>query len=167
MKNSIMIVIIGIIVVVAIAFMFGVTGATKGSGSGSAIRSSSGSAVSQQGGSCGASGGCGCGGGANIQDSGVINNTANQQNAETQRITLSMKNYNYYPNTIKVKAGQPVSITLDESVSGCYRSFTIRDLNVAKYSRTPSDTIDFVPAKKGTFRFSCSMGMGTGTIIVE
>jgi len=86
---------------------------------------------------------------------------------DVQKITLSYKNYNYYPNTITVKAGQPVSITLDNSIGGCYRSFTIRDLGVAKYTQTPSDTIDFTPTKKGTFRFSCSMGMGTGTIIVE
>lgn len=86
---------------------------------------------------------------------------------EVQEITLSMKNYNYYPNTITVKAGQPVSITLDNSVGGCYRSFVIRDLGVSKYTKSPSDTIDFTPTKKGTFRFACSMGMGTGTIIVE
>jgi len=86
---------------------------------------------------------------------------------EVQQVTLSYKDYNYYPNTITVKANQPVSITLDSSIKGCYRSFTIRELGVNKYSKTPSETVDFTPTKKGTFRFACSMGMGTGTIIVE
>lgn len=86
---------------------------------------------------------------------------------EVQQITLSYKDYNYFPNTITVKVNQPVSITLDSSIRGCYRSFTIRDLGVSKYSKTPSETIDFTPTKTGTFRFACSMGMGTGTIIVE
>lgn len=84
-----------------------------------------------------------------------------------QKIVLGMKNYNYYPNTIKVKAGQPVEITLDSSVRGCYRSFVIKDLGVSMYSKTPEVKINFTPTKKGTFRFACSMGMGTGTIIVE
>ena len=86
---------------------------------------------------------------------------------ETQHIVISKKDLNYYPNEIRVKAGQPVSISLDSSVTGCLRSFNIRDLGVSKYSKNPSDTIDFTPNKKGTFRFQCSMGMGTGTIIVE
>ncbi|MBS3150240.1 cupredoxin domain-containing protein [Candidatus Woesearchaeota archaeon] len=84
-----------------------------------------------------------------------------------QEITLSMRNYNYYPNTITVKKGIPVRIRLDSSITGCYRSFTIRDFGVSKNLRTPEDYVEFVPDKKGTFRFACAMGMGTGTIIVE
>ena len=89
------------------------------------------------------------------------------KNNNIQKITLSIKDYNYYPNTIKVKAGVPVRINLDKSVVGCYRSFTIRDLGVVKYAKTPEDKIIFTPKKTGSFRFACSMGMGTGTIIVE
>ena len=87
-------------------------------------------------------------------------------NQEIQKITLSMGS-NYNPNTIKVKAGVPVEITLDSSVRGCYRSFSIPKLGVSKRSSNPSDTIKFTPNQKGTFRYQCSMGMGTGTLIVE
>ena len=86
---------------------------------------------------------------------------------ETQKVVISEKNLNYYPNEIRVKSGQPVSITLDSSVTGCLRSFNIKELGVSKYAKTPSETIDFTPTKKGTFRFACSMGMGYGNIIVE
>ena len=86
---------------------------------------------------------------------------------ETQNVVLGIKNYNYYPNTVKVKVGVPVSISLDSSVSGCYRSFTIRDFGINKYLKTPQDTVEFTPTKKGTYRFACSMGMGTGALIVE
>ncbi len=86
---------------------------------------------------------------------------------ETQKVVISEKNLNYYPNEIRVKSGQPVSITLDSSVTGCLRSFNIKDLGVSKYAKTPGETIDFTPTKKGTFRFACSMGMGYGNIIVE
>ena len=93
--------------------------------------------------------------------------TANVVYGETQKVVLSMKDLNYYPNEIRVKAGQPVSISLDESVTGCLRSFTIKELGVSKYVRTSQETIDFTPTKKGTFRFACVMGMGYGKIIVE
>jgi len=86
---------------------------------------------------------------------------------QLQKIKLSMKNYNYYPEIIKVKANQPVEITLDESVRGCLRALTIKDFGVSKYLRTPEDKIVFNPIKKGEFRFSCSMGMGYGKLIVE
>jgi len=85
----------------------------------------------------------------------------------TQEVTLSFKNYNYYPNTVTVNVNQPVRIYLDNSVGGCYRSFTIRDFGIAKYLSTPSDYIEFTPTKTGSFRFACSMGMGTGTLIVK
>ncbi len=87
-------------------------------------------------------------------------------NDEIQKITLSMKG-NYYPNTIRVKTGVPVEITLDSSVRGCYRNFNIQELGVSQSSRSPPDTIKFTPNQKGTFRFQCSMGMATGTIVVE
>ena len=86
---------------------------------------------------------------------------------EAQKINLGTKNYNYYPDTIKVKAGQPVELTLDESVYGCLRSFTIKDLGIQEYSRSPEEKIEFTPTQKGTFAFSCSMGMGYGKLIVE
>ena len=87
-------------------------------------------------------------------------------NGDLQKVTLSEKNSNYFPQKITVKAGLPVELTLDSSVTGCFRSFTVRDLGVAKYARTPAEKITFVPNKKGTFPFSCSMGMGTGTLEV-
>ncbi len=86
---------------------------------------------------------------------------------DVQKIVISMKNYNYYPNIITVKAGKPVSITLDSSVQGCLRSFIIKDLGVRGHSNSPSKTIDFTPTQKGSFGFSCPMGMGYGTIIIE
>ena len=87
-------------------------------------------------------------------------------NGDVQRITLSEKNSNYFPQTITVKAGSPVELTLDSSVTGCFRSFTVRSLGVAQYARTPAEKITFMPTKKGTYPFSCSMGMGTGTLVV-
>lgn len=95
------------------------------------------------------------------------NKDNSQTQGEVQKITLSLKNHNYYPNLITVKQGVPVEITLDSSIGGCYRSFNIQSLGVSKYSSNPPDTITFTPDKKGSFEFACSMRMGRGTIIVE
>jgi len=86
---------------------------------------------------------------------------------DVQNIVIGIKNYNYYPNTVTVKAGTPVSISLDSSVRGCFRDFTIRSLGVKKYLKTPQDTVEFTPNQEGIFTFACSMGMGTGTLVVE
>ncbi|MEK6927404.1 MAG: cupredoxin domain-containing protein [Nanoarchaeota archaeon] len=85
---------------------------------------------------------------------------------DVQKVVLSFKNGNYYPNTVTVEAGKPVQLSLDSSVGGCYRSFTIRQLGVAKYLASPSNSVTFTPSK-GTYRFACSMGMGTGTLVAE
>ena len=96
---------------------------------------------------------------------GNSNPDTNDENA--QKVTLGIKNYNYYPNTITVKVNQPVEVTLDSSVVGCYRSFVVPEFGVNGYSANPSQKITFTPTKTGTFRFQCSMGMGRGTLIVE
>lgn len=100
----------------------------------------------------------------NTNNGGTNNNGGN---GEVQKVVISYKNYNYYPQTITVKTGVPVSISLDNSVKGCFRSFNIRDLGLSKYMASPSDTMDFTPKQKGTYRFACGMGMGYGTLIVE
>ena len=88
-------------------------------------------------------------------------------NLEAQKVILSEKDLNYYPSEVKVKANQPVSISLDDKVKGCLRAITIRDLGLSKYLKTTSETLDFTPTEKGTFAFSCSMGMGYGKLVVE
>ena len=91
----------------------------------------------------------------------------NVVSGSAQKVIITEKNSNYYPQEINVKANQPVEITLDDQVKGCLRSFTIRELGVAQYARTAADKILFTPTKKGTFAFSCSMGMGYGKLIVS
>ena len=97
----------------------------------------------------------------------TVNSVVGDTNGDVQKIVLSFKNYNYYPNTVTVKADKLVSISLDKSVSGCLRSFNIPSLGLSKYLKTPQDTLEFTPTKKGTYPFACSMSMGTGTLIVE
>ena len=94
-------------------------------------------------------------------------NSGGSSDSNAQKVVISYKNYNYYPNTIRVKVNVPVSITLDKSVQGCFREFVIPDFKIDKFSSGPSETIDFTPDKTGAFKFRCGMGMGTGIMIVE
>jgi plastocyanin domain-containing protein len=80
------------------------------------------------------------------------NTNSDSGSGEIQNVVLSMKNYNYYPNTITVKSGTKVRISLDRTVVGCYRGFVIRDFGINKYLQSPSDYVEFTPTKKGTFR---------------
>jgi plastocyanin domain-containing protein len=101
-----------------------------------------------------------------IKDSKAAGNSGANSNA-VQKITLSFKNGNYYPQTVTVKVNETVRVYLDSSISGCYRTFTINELGVIKNIETPSDYVEFTPTKKGTYKFACIMNMGTGTLIVE
>ncbi len=107
------------------------------------------------------------GGGRTDTDIITQNTNDNLPSAQVQKVVISEKDLNYYPQQIKVKVNQPVSISLDSSVKGCLRAFTIKDFGITKYLKTPQETIDFTPNQKGTYRFACTMGMGYGTLIVE
>jgi|SRR3989344_2563715 len=103
----------------------------------------------------------------------LSNNSSNQEkiipagSGEIQEVVIGMKNFNYYPNTFTVDSGKTVRISLDKSVAGCFRSFTIRQLGINKYLASDKDYVEFVAPKPGTYAFACSMGMGTGKMIVK
>lgn len=89
-------------------------------------------------------------------------------NKDTQVVELGMKNYNYYPNTINLKYNVPAKIVVDTNkVKGCLKSIVIPDFGIRKLVTDKDNVISFTPNKKGTFSFSCSMGMGFGKIIVS
>lgn len=84
-----------------------------------------------------------------------------------QRVTLGFGQFNYAPDTIRVKRGVPVELTADRSLSGCFNTFVIPQFNVWKQFTATDRKIAFTPTRAGTFRFSCAMGMGAGRLIVE
>ncbi len=97
----------------------------------------------------------------------VVAKDSQDLSGNAREVVLGMKNYNYYPSEIKIKAGEKVSLKLDDGVKGCLRSIKIKDLGLSKFFQNSDDSLDFVPSKKGTFTFACSMGMGFGKLIVE
>jgi len=86
-----------------------------------------------------------------------------------QIVEMKVTNSGYFPSVIKVKQGVPVSWHIDGTkASGCTNAIIAKDLFPDEIALSPYDTTtyEFTPTKKGTFRFSCWMGMVNGTIQV-
>ena len=85
-----------------------------------------------------------------------------------QVATLSWGKLNYEPEIIRLKANVPAKIVADtERLQGCFRSFAVPELGIQKSFNEQDNSLNFMPDKKGTYAFGCSMGMGRGTLIIE
>ncbi len=89
-----------------------------------------------------------------------------------QTITIDAGNFYFKPNEIRVKAGTPVKITLN-NVQG-FHDFVIEELDVKSQQITANNktTVEFTPTEKGSYEYYCSVGqhrqMGMkGMLIVE
>ena len=83
------------------------------------------------------------------------------------KMTASASGYN--PKYIKVKAGIPVRWEItDKGTSGCTNAIISRKLFDGQISLTPGKTSvkEFTPQTPGKYKFSCWMGMVSGTIEV-
>ncbi len=73
-----------------------------------------------------------------------------------------------YPG-ITVHAGIPVKWVIDApegSINGCNNRIVIRDYGIEHTFHTGENIIEFTPARTGTIRYSCWMGMIRGNIFV-
>jgi plastocyanin domain-containing protein len=73
-----------------------------------------------------------------------------------------------YPS-ITVSAGTPVRWNLRAEkgrINGCNNAIVIPEYKIEKRLQPGDNIIEFTPARAGTFRYSCWMGMIRGTITV-
>lgn len=80
-------------------------------------------------------------------------------------VYLSTDGAVYSPAVINARVGQPVRL-ISRNLVGCARAFVIPDFGIQKVFAENDDVLDFTPTRAGSFRFSCSMGMYTGTLNV-
>lgn len=93
----------------------------------------------------------------------------NVAQAANNNVSIDIESSGYYPNSITIKAGLPVTINLKNTGgSGCVQAFTIPSLGIQKIIPVgSSDTISFTaPKSPGQIPFMCSMGMYRGVINV-
>ncbi|KUL42555.1 sulfite exporter TauE/SafE family protein [Streptomyces regalis] len=82
-----------------------------------------------------------------------------------QIVTLVVTDF-YETTQFAARADMPTTLVLrGKDSGGCARAFTIPELGVQEIVKRNGDTkIDLGTRKAGTLRFSCAMGMQTGTI---
>lgn len=86
-----------------------------------------------------------------------------------QILKMEASAYRYNPNYLKVRAGVPVKWKItDVGTSGCTNAVISRGLFEGEIHLTPGTTSvkEFTPATPGTYKFSCWMGMVSGTLEV-
>ena len=72
----------------------------------------------------------------------------------------------YAPNIIKLKAGVPAEITFGQG-GGCTAQVVSQDLGFSEDLSAGPKVVKLPALEKGTYAFSCGMGMVFGQIVVE
>jgi sulfite exporter TauE/SafE len=100
---------------------------------------------------------------ANLQGNSVV------ETENTQKVTIEIQNRGYAPNSFQVRAGKPVEMTiLNKDAYSCASAFVFREFGINTYVKPGnSETFTFTPQKPGRYIFACSMGMYSGTMIVN
>ena len=75
----------------------------------------------------------------------------------------------YAPNTVKVRAGSPVTLTFDrQETSGCSAELLIPAFGIKEtLPAFGQKTVEFTPTQPGEYEFTCGMRMLRGTLLVE
>lgn len=92
----------------------------------------------------------------------VVSGTASQD------IRMAVSAGAYYPSSFTVPAGKPVKWTVDGTqATGCTTYLISPELGISKKLLKGDNTIEFTaPTKPGVYKFSCSMDMVRGTMVV-
>ncbi len=86
---------------------------------------------------------------------------------DIQVIETIQKTYGYFPKTVTVKKGKPVRWIIDsQDQYSCASSILLAKYGINTTLKPGKNIFEFTPEEVGTFTFSCSMGMYTGTIQV-
>lgn len=99
-------------------------------------------------------------------ETGVVSTVAEEDGV--QKVLIDVLSGGYTPNRFTVKSGVPVEMILrSNGVYSCALAFTFREFGINEFL-DPIDekVIRFTPTKKGTYTYSCSMGMYTGVMKV-
>lgn len=88
---------------------------------------------------------------------------------DAQVLKLDVKSTAYTPARLEASAGRPIRLELaTNNTNGCTRAFTIPSLGLQQILPvTGTTTIDLPAQKAGTIRFTCSMGMYSGSIVIS
>ena len=84
-----------------------------------------------------------------------------------QEVRMTQDSSGYSPNKFTIKKGVPVKwIVTSKDVYTCASSIVSQQLGIRKGLQLGENIFEFTPSQTGTIRFSCSMGMYTGSFNV-
>ncbi|MCL5438891.1 MAG: sulfite exporter TauE/SafE family protein [Patescibacteria group bacterium] len=84
-----------------------------------------------------------------------------------QEVRMVQNNSGYIPNNFTIKKGVPVKwIITSEDSNSCTASIVSQKLGIKQTLKAGENIIEFNPDEAGTIRFSCAMGMFTGSFTV-
>lgn len=91
-----------------------------------------------------------------------------QASVSLPEVRITALNTEYLPSKVQVASGQPFKIVLvTKNTVGCTRSILFRSLGIRRTLPINGETVIEVAAQKpGVIRYTCSMGMYSGTITV-
>lgn len=83
-----------------------------------------------------------------------------------QRIVVTVSDTGYSPAVVRVKAGVPTQLTFrTNGTQGCTRSLVVPSLKVGRQLPATGDsTLDLGELAAGRLRYTCGMGMYSGTV---
>jgi len=86
--------------------------------------------------------------------------------SEEQRVTMAAREFEYFPKTLKLKAGIPTTLTVTaQDVVGCAQGMWLGGLSEeVLYLNKKVSTVTFVP-QPGSYKISCTMGMVVPVIV--
>lgn len=84
-----------------------------------------------------------------------------------QEVRMIQHSSGYSPNKFTIKKGVPVRwIITSKDAYSCASSIISQQIGVRQALQLGENVIDFTPSETGTIRFSCAMGMYTGSFTV-
>lgn len=89
------------------------------------------------------------------------------QNGDVQEVRIAVTPSGYEPAVLTVQEGKPVRMIVDGTrMTGCTSTIKSSQLGFSKRLQRGENIIEFTAPKKGTYGFSCGMGMVRGTLNV-
>lgn len=90
---------------------------------------------------------------------------ATQTATASDRVTITVSSTGYNPSNVVVLAGQPVTLNLEtQGELGCTSIFLLPKLNLTADLTTGNKTLVATFPTPGLYRYTCGMGMFSGTI---
>ncbi len=84
-----------------------------------------------------------------------------------QEVRMEQYSYGYRPSSFTIKRGVPVRWIIDSTESrSCASSIRVPTLGISRTLSSGENIIEFTPETSGPLRFTCSMGMYSGTFTI-